>query len=213
MRKVLRIVPHHLYLELDGGEEVALLDTTARLLLRDGSNDFVLIGGGWSDGKDYKVTGPPVFAPEYLRDRLLERGVPADRIVIAPRRSIRHWLLNVVSTWGETKQMHELLRELMRREKAGQANLAFVGLPSHMARAIHLWRWYNGLMRCLGRGVRMTIGKPVILLGVPIDEKWAKGEPMRNLIAYIDPFGIGPAFLIHLLRRFQARRACPGQHS
>ena len=177
-------------------------------LWRDGVIRYILVAGGWSDGMSYNVASKPVFAPKYLRDCLVELGVPAHCIFAAPQSFIKHWTLNVVSTWGEVKQMLRLLRGLMDMTGTGQAELVFVGMPTHMQRAIWLWRCYNWLMTALGRGVHMKIDNPVPL-GIEPDPEWLKGEWSRNLIAYIDCFGVWIAWAIHMLRRWQARKACP----
>lgn len=210
--KSINVGVDHLYLPLTGPDQEAQLDVTAELF-RSQSLDEVLVGGGWSYGNDYvcfdKRNGP-VFAPEWLRNELNKRGVPLHRIHAALPISIRHWLLNVVSTWGEVKQMHRLLRQLIRDGRARHVYLFFIAHPTHGKRAIWLWRCYNWLMIWVRRGVWMTIAEPVPL-GIEADPKWLKGEWLRNLIAYIDPFGLHLAFLIHLKRRWDARRACAGQ--
>jgi|GEM_PF-1868829 len=204
MAKAIEVIALHLYLPRGGEDENAQLKTVAQLC-REHQDAYVLIGGGWS-GTDYKqeAGGKPAFAPEYLRARLMELGVPENRIRTASRDTAPCWRRNVVSTWGEVLQMLGLLETLCQVNLTHNTNLTFVGHPTHMARAIGLWRYWG---KCLCP--RMHIDHVSCSIPVAPDPKWLKGEWLRNLIAHLDPGGHHIAAFIHALRRRDARWACP----
>lgn len=194
----------HLYLPLKGEQSKLQIDVIANLLKRDPTRE-VLIGGGWCYQGGYEPQdGPETFSPDYLSSELREKGV--ERIWAFSREEMpRFWWMNVVSTWGEVKQEHFLLRSIVC---AGHlpVKLQFVGVRSHMERAVWLWKSYNALMRMFGCGLDI-LEYEIVEIENKMGDDWAKGEGFRNLIAFIDPFGIGPALLIHMLRRWQARGA------
>lgn len=200
----IRCIPMHLYLSLEGEQSQTQISVIANLLKSDPTQK-VLIGGGWCCRGGYKPQdGPETFSPDYLSRELRERGVGRECICAFRKEQMpRFWWMNVVSTWGEDKQMHLLLRSIV--DKGQPVKLQFVGVRSHMKRAVWLWRCYNALMRLFGCGLDLEY--EIVEIENKMGDDWAKGEGFRNLIAFIDPFGIGPALLIHILRRWQARGA------
>jgi len=193
----------HLYLPLEGEESHLQLETIAAKLRRS-RDTHVLVGGGWCYTGGYcRHEGPPTFSPVYLASKLREMGVGPERTHYfrQGRMPPCRWWTNVVSTWGEVKQMHMLLRVAGSFD---EVFLQFVGVKSHMERAVWLWKCYNALMSLVGEGVDIAEYK---IDGIEnrMGEEWSRGERVRNLIAYLDPFGVGPAFVIHALRRWQAR--------
>jgi len=197
----------HLYLSLLGAQSQEQIARVVKLL-KENPLWRVLVPGGYCYTGGYsRGEGEHVFSPEYLRERLMESGVSSDQIISPDLRKMPHWLLNVVSTWGEVKQAFLLAYTLPPIWYSKPVRLVFVGVGSHMKRAVWLWRAYNVLMRIFGLGLDLKY--EVIELENLMGEKWTKGEGSRNLIAYLDPWGVGPAFLIHLKRRIDARGAYP----
>ena len=196
----------HLYLPLEGEQSQTQIGVIANLLSGDPTQKL-LIGGGWCYGGGYSSQdGPETFSPDYLSSELREKGVNREQICSFSKEQMpRFWWMNVVSTWGEVKQEHLLLRS---KVDGGQSvKLQFVGVPTHMKRAIWLWKSYNALMRMFGCGLDI-LEYEIVEIENKMDADWNGAEKSRNRTAYTDPFGIGLVFLVHMWRRWQARGAC-----